>query len=125
MKILKIIFFISSFFSVGLLLASSFADRYDCFAVVESDKHQRILKRVQITDYHLAFFAVIDNKEYYSGLLRDAVINDTDVSINMNNSIDYLRTYFDNEPSYILMKKSKRVYITQCRTKEYINEQKN
>lgn len=125
-KIFKILFLISAVLSVGLLLASSQAVRYDCFAVQEQTNRPRLLKRVRVIDYKSLFIAEIDNKEYFSGLLREAVINDQDVSINTRNGIDYLRTYFDNDrPAYIMMRGDKRLYITHCRTKEQTNENSN
>lgn len=118
-KTFKILFLISSVVSLSLLLASSQSVRYDCFAVVHQTNRPQLLKNVRIIDYNYVFIAEIDNKEYFSGLLREAVINDQDVSINTRNGIDYLKTYFDNDnPAYIVMNNKKRLYITQCKTKE-------
>jgi hypothetical protein len=74
-KIFKILFVLSAALSVGLLLVSSQAVRYDCFTIYRVDKQDRNLIHSEVADYNLFFFYRSNNRERFSGLLRDVVIN--------------------------------------------------
>lgn len=121
-KIFKIIFLISAVLSVGLLLVSSQAVRYDCFTIYRVDKQDRNLIHSEVADYNWFFFYRANNRERFSGLLHDVVINGYDASINRRDGVDYLRTYFDNTPSYIIQSDNRQLFVTQCGLKGIKNE---
>lgn len=122
MKILKILFLISFLTASALLLVRSQADHYDCFTITRVDRQDRAITSSSVVDYGLFFYYRMNNKERFSGLLRDAVVNGSDVSINRRNGVDYLRTYFDETPSYIIMTDNRRFYVSQCKLKGTENE---